>query len=119
MTLEPKKLIVLQDIDGHLMPLREDQPLDLGQYDVVNGAELVFGLRNENVTPAIIADISLLNTESGNSSFQGPDEVQPGETVTCTIRIQPDDKVTLESFNMPEIPSSSDILKGKIRWKRS
>ncbi len=117
--LEPKKLLVLQDINGYPMPLRDDQPLDLGSFDVENGASLTFALRNENITPALIADITKLHTDANNSSFHGPKEVQPGETVQCSIKILSDDTITLESFNADELPSSSDRLTGKVKWKRT
>ena len=69
------------------------------------------------VLTKLIADISDFHTESNNSSFHGPNEIQPGQQVECSIKIKSNKITTMDSFNMDDIPSSKDRLQGDIRWK--
>ena len=109
-----ESLEILYSKDGK--PLKSEEVLDFGQYDVALGMEKKFYMRNPN--KALVADISSLNTSNPNSAFYGPELIKPLETVECTISIHANSKPMLDNFDFLKEDSGldHDIMEGTIRW---
>ena len=106
--------------------------LDMAEYDIAVGKEFEFFIRNPFHN--LIADISEFDTVKPNSSFHGPDQVYPLETVKCKITIQAneflkkkvheldlskEEEVLLfcKSVQAIEEDNKQDKLEGRITWK--
>ena len=110
-----EELQTLLTKDGE--PLRPDQRLDGGSYDVSIGAEIPFILRNPN--PDWTCDISDVDTVNTNSSFHSPDFILPLESVEVKIKIKPvEEDFDNFDFMKQDIPDVHDFLQGNIVWKR-
>jgi len=110
----------LRSVDGKPVPLKADEWLDFGEYDVAIGAELEFFVKNPNNN--VIANISELKTTGHNCVLDMPAEIQPEETVKCSIKILPTEIDSLEDFNFAsssDIPSNPIELSGCISWRRA
>ena len=109
----------LRSEHGKPVPLKSDEWLDFGEYDVAIGAELEFFIKNPN--NALVANVSNLKTTGRNCSFDVPAEIQPEETVKCKIKILPIEIDSLDDFNFAsssDIPANPIELSGHIDWRR-
>ena len=110
----------LRSVDGKPVPLKPDEWLDFGEYDVAFGAEFEFFVKNPNNN--LIANISNLKTTGRNCVLDMPAEVQPEETVKCSIKILPIESGSLDDFNFAseaDMPANPIELSGHISWRRS
>ena len=109
----------LRSEHGKPVPLKSDESLDFGEYDVTFGAELEFFIKNPNNN--LVANVSHLKAIGRNCSIDVPAEIQPNETVKCKIKIIPIDIDTLDNFNnasLADIPPNPIELSGHIDWRR-
>lgn len=110
----------LRSVDGKPVPLKSNEWLDFGEYDVAIGAELEFFVKNPNNN--VIANISELKTTGHNCVLDMPAEIQPEETVKCSIKILPIEFDSLDDFNFAssiDMPANPIELSGRISWRRS
>lgn len=110
----------LRSVDGKPVPLKSDETLDFGEYDVVFGAELEFFIKNPNNN--LVANVSNLKATGHNCAFDVPSEIQPEETVKCSVKILPIEIDTLDNFNNAseaDIPVNPLEFTGHISWRRS
>ena len=110
----------LRSVDGKPEPLKSDEWLDFGEYDIAIGSELDFYIKNPNNN--LVANVSDLKTTGRNCVLDIPAEIQPEETVKCSIKIMPVGLATLDGFNYAsedDIPANPIELSGHIDWRRS
>ena len=110
----------LRSEHGKPVPLKSDEWLDFGEYDVAIGAELEFFIKNPNNN--LVANVSNLKTTGRNCVLDMPAEIQPEETVKCSVKIIPIEIDSLDDFNFAsavDIPSNPIELSGHIDWRRS
>jgi len=110
----------LRSVDGKPEPLKSDEWLDFGEYDIAIGSELDFYIKNPNNN--LVANVSNLKTTGRNCVLDMPAEVQPEETVKCSIKILPIESSSLDDFNFTsaaDMPANPIELSGHISWRRS
>jgi len=107
-------LQILLTKDGEA--LKPGADFDGGDFDVSLGHEMIFYLKNANLT--LSCDISDFHTVNKNSSFVGPDLIKPQETVECKIIIEPNTDLPndFDDFDFPG--EVNDKLEGKLVWEK-
>jgi len=108
------EIIVLYDVEGKPIPLREDETFDFGHYSPSTGKTIKMFIRN--ITENKHADISDYHILESNAIFEGPDTLTPGETAPCKIRILPNPDISLDDFDLDDLPKDNLHLKGKTIW---
>lgn len=104
-------------------PLRTDQDLLLGEWDISLGTEVTFYLKN--ISEDLIANVTQLKTVNDNSFFNAPPSgfVNPGKTEKVSITIRPHSRINMENIatgkpKLDSFPKDTDKIEGTIRWER-
>ena len=109
----------LRSVDGKPEPLKPDEWLDFGEYDVAIGAKLEFFIKNPNDN--LMANVFDLKATGRNCILDIPKTIQPNETVKCSAKIIPIKIDSLDDFNYAsgaDIPPNPIELSGYITWRR-
>jgi len=96
--------------------IKPGDDFDGGDFDVSLGHEMIFYLKNPNLT--LSCNISDFHTVNKNSSFVGPDLIMPSTTVECKVIIKPNTELP-DDFDDFDFPGEvNDKLEGKIVWEK-
>jgi len=101
--------------DGKSIEL--DTDILMGEYDIDKG--LLFKFHMKNLNDNLRADISKLKSANDNSTFVGPEFIEPNESIQVLIRISPIDnieKLGVEPMKSPQFPKDSDKIIGTVKW---
>ena len=109
-------LEIMHSIDGTAIPFRADETFDIGSYHPGKGKTIKFFIKNNK--QKVTANIEKIHVEEDNAVFEAANTIiNPGDSVECTVRILANPDMTVDSFDLDQMPADNLHLKGKVSYQ--